>query len=1344
MINNPYSREEREDSGEDSGLGSTRFTEPLKFLGGLVTGFNCTVGWGGTASSLSVELVEEDEWESPIVFPEMGTPHHFEAGDFTFNGLLRSVTRNESPGGGITYSLSLESPNLILDGGQVILDKYSADIGFRLLGASNYSYHAYDDDAGAFGVTVNSDGESINAKLKEDKYLVNLIPNVFNVYKFYESVGRTVYSPNHPNSNGAGFIQTGFGVSHKNEMGVRWLDIIWALESMCGVDQRNPGGGKKQTNGTATWSRDWRDVAVDQFGNPGGQGTLDDADIDYYTTIGAGLHLGANTYQVDFSELAKLDSLTYDDDTKAFGVIPWAYRIGAANISIVGIIQDLTETAQADFFIELLDDLKTIKVRVVRRDFQPELGKVEEYVSQQKSLGNAASLSVGEAYADNIMGKMVIGDNQTRMLHTASSSWTVPYGFFTSSGLTSEAQRQPLTSNGSVGYGGANYNKFTVVVDRPGGGRFPYTADELEIRFAAHGMQSWRGFLAISGKGASQFSISDIGPGGFTIDQVGTAGIKNWLVQANDGKNQQKQTNNKKDGGRGAELLQAVCSALKKTYDEWGTQMLVRVPSFASFYSDPDAGGVGEWVNEWDLQNAAYDFNSGIFSQPIDAGFYNDTGLKQALVVFPYNPQFYNYSQLQADSYAVEGSRIYVKAQVDPKYVWHNSGAGFEPHALVKFPKVTYGRIGYNTNHHWQDFDGIMALLRKINPTVWNSLKAAFYGPGGSSSSSFPLAPSPKSPSYIYVPQKSSRFVYGPWIHIGGIGKANFVQESSLKPESFGSEQNMNDFGRVIAAAGISTMNTDEHGDVEVVGFPALNLGDRLQGGAGPYLTDINVTVSPDKITSRYSFKTWKVDFGKIAKWQTDQFKRGVSIAIKLAKDVRNLISKPAAVGQNTSVFDMQKIMAAQDERLKPNKSPNWFIGGANFKAENYNNIITPQVAGLTDKDMGWVAEDENWNVSALMSMDGIFRPYSSTGSSSEDYSIPNMPSFKKTDRVAGQDRVTGHKGENSYHLDPLNVKGSQRNGANEHDIISAAFGTAFPEHGPTYLRNKVKGADSFMEPYRAIGLRGPLVLVGWGFDFTGLPVPNNGNSGGDDLGSRNEQFINNHMTSSDKWKAGPVGDITWDYKRGTWIPRPQLVVCEVLSQSSSNAIAGAFGTPPGGGGNNPSENQSARLKRKDRPEGVGDIIENATITGGTFENGSLVLAYWWAYDQQWYVVAGAGGTGGVETEVVCDVECGEDGTLTVKTKTIRVMSADDDCGASTGSGGDGDGDGDDDGDGDGEGGGGSGSGSPVICSVDGGGTCIHCYNSNTGRVVCSGQVGDARKNCNGVQHSEGVCPTVS
>ena len=49
-----------------------------------------------------------------------------------------------------------------------------------------------------------------------------------------------------------------------------------------------------------------------------------------------------------------------------------------------------------------------------------------------------------------------------------------------------------------------------------------------------------------------------------------------------------------------------------------------------------------------------------------------------------------------------------------------------------------------------------------------------------------------------------------------------------------------------------------------------------------------------------------------------------------------------------------------------------------------------------------------------------------------------------------------------------------------------------------------------------------------------------------------------------------------------------------------------------------------------------------------------------------------------------------------------------------------------------------------MICTFDGGGACIHCYNSNTGNVVCSGQVGDARSNCNGVSHSQGVCPTVS
>ena len=101
-----------------------------------------------------------------------------------------------------------------------------------------------------------------------------------------------------------------------------------------------------------------------------------------------------------------------------------------------------------------------------------------------------------------------------------------------------------------------------------------------------------------------------------------------------------------------------------------------------------------------------------------------------------------------------------------------------------------------------------------------------------------------------------------------------------------------------------------------------------------------------------------------------------------------------------------------------------------------------------------------------------------------------------------------------------------------------------------------------------------------------------------------------------------------------------------------------------------------------------------------------------------------SGGTGGVETEVVCDVECGEDGTLTVKTKTIRVMSADDGCGDGGGS--------------DEYGAGGeSGGGMNATCGMDDLGICQWCYNTDTGELVCEG------RSCYGYDYGTGVCPTV-
>ena len=110
----------------------------------------------------------------------------------------------------------------------------------------------------------------------------------------------------------------------------------------------------------------------------------------------------------------------------------------------------------------------------------------------------------------------------------------------------------------------------------------------------------------------------------------------------------------------------------------------------------------------------------------------------------------------------------------------------------------------------------------------------------------------------------------------------------------------------------------------------------------------------------------------------------------------------------------------------------------------------------------------------------------------------------------------------------------------------------------------------------RPVGLRGPMVLVGWGYDLDGKPVPNayldadqkdaagvpkldlyghceaaNGNvlgvhnkkdcvDGGNiwvgipQNTKQKDHFYFNHLKRADKWKAGPV-DLRWDRDRKVW-----------------------------------------------------------------------------------------------------------------------------------------------------------------------------------------------------------------
>ena len=67
------------------------------------------------------------EADPGFTFPNIGAPAYFRVADFEFTGLIQSYTQKEGTGG-TTYSVKLVDPRVILDSTQVILDSYEGTI----------------------------------------------------------------------------------------------------------------------------------------------------------------------------------------------------------------------------------------------------------------------------------------------------------------------------------------------------------------------------------------------------------------------------------------------------------------------------------------------------------------------------------------------------------------------------------------------------------------------------------------------------------------------------------------------------------------------------------------------------------------------------------------------------------------------------------------------------------------------------------------------------------------------------------------------------------------------------------------------------------------------------------------------------------------------------------------------------------------------------------------------------------------------------------------------------------------------------------------------------------------
>jgi hypothetical protein len=291
--------------------------------------------------------------------------------------------KRNSSSSGISYEAVLEDPRMMLEGSHVLLGSF----------------------AGTTSPADRSGGmiqEFDNGKYDNDRTLTNGYQgyyNIINAYGYYEYFD--------------------FGGADINKNGFSWRKILTACQTILQGKYDIVGGADlERMGGPLYYVRDSRDQQL----------------------IKATAPVNVHRYKVDLSELDNLSNTNG-------GLLPDIYRIKGEKMTLLSLIQNICETAGADFFVELLkteakkktdDDREysgIIKVTPIPRTAVITPGKIQTEIDtavSQHACGTTAahqwanriiSHNMGYEFKDPVSGIMMLGDRRTRVVGVSDIGW---------------------------------------------------------------------------------------------------------------------------------------------------------------------------------------------------------------------------------------------------------------------------------------------------------------------------------------------------------------------------------------------------------------------------------------------------------------------------------------------------------------------------------------------------------------------------------------------------------------------------------------------------------------------------------------------------------------------------------------------------------------------------------------------------------------------------------------------------------------------------------------------------------------------------------------------------------
>lgn len=815
------------------------------------------------------------------------------------------------------------------------------------------------------------------------------------------------------------------------------------------------------------------------------------------------------------------------------------YRIAGPNITILELIEQVCGDAGYDFYFELISGV--IKLQVISRATQSAtLTSISDYVT---SIGTPMAYNAGRELRNETTSKFIIGGPRIDVFFQEYNNATDalaniwPFWGFDSTGKA------------ILGTGSNNDHVFTVDsrhLDVFGVGA-TYTMDVAELRAAAAGKSSWETLLNIRNgiPGSVQYKRADnLGLVGALSDNLITL-MQNdpppTVAEMMSKSSKQMQADisaNLVNSNRIHESINRLYEFVKKYANEYyGRQFMVTLPFTISegliedvetgeftLIQKPQSSG---WIDESsttldDLITQGY--------LPDDFNRYTTEDGRIKVMVAISNYTNYDFSDFNAESFIVSGSSLFILADVAVNKAV-TTGDGI-PRAVITLP----GTISPRTDDGSANLSGILKELFEIsettNPAITEKYKKQMLASNNLFTQSWEYGASSVIPELVVLPLEHSQKSYGPWYAAGAAGRVDFESASDLVPWNFGSESAMNQIGNARVANAITNVMEEESGSVTLPFTPERKLGDRLNTN-GPYITDIEVRITAQGPQTTYTMKTWspRLIHG-VAKSQLEAIQRiakSQQLARRRLRDYIKINNTPPQYYQ-----DRKEMI----QKARKNNTSNAAKTAKKAGASTSNKKSKQDISSVSFTDADFVFDDD-YQANVVMSIDGMEAAYSTSAFYGDGQdNPPAFPFFETIDETEKPTTSVPHRTE----LDPFN---------GEHDIQMLTTGTEIPKTGLT---------DTTSDEYRAIGLRGPLMMVGYGRDANGFPVPNKYDDEDSPVAGDVDSYLENHKQRRDTWKAGPF-DMSWDADRGVWYSSPVILegyLIETLDVYGS-------GNPPSG-----------------------------------------------------------------------------------------------------------------------------------------------------------------------------------